>query len=168
MRYVRIFSFILVVGAVAASLSYSQAQKKTQAPPRAPDSNSAKHLKLLSVGAINLKQFAETPRASAPSSNQTHAKGKAKAGIARSTAGSGVSELQVVPEGFAGSGGALVLPTKNSSKAPLKDIHGQVDGALGSGAVTSNQINAAAGATSKSGKTSIFIQTNHATAQESH
>jgi hypothetical protein len=125
-------------------------------------------LKLLSIGAVSPNELTQIPRANAQSSKQKPANLKTKQRRAASAEDSSVSEFQAVSQGFGSSPAALALPANGSKKSRLKNVHGEVDGALGSGIVGGNQIGAAAGATSKSGKTSIFVQTNHATTQEAH
>jgi hypothetical protein len=122
-------------------------------------------LKLLSVGAVNPSEFSQSFPVKTQSSNQKPESNELKRHQADA---SGVAEFQAVSQAPDSPAGALVLRPEGSKKSALKKIHGEVDGALASGIVGGNQVGAAVGATSKSGKTSIFVQTNHATIQEPH
>jgi hypothetical protein len=55
---------------------------------------------------------------------------------------------------------SLVLKQDDSKKSPLKDVHGEVHGESGSGAVQSSRVGASAGTKTKDGKTYIFLQTD--------
>ncbi len=86
-----------------------------------------------------------------------------KASSSTAAAGSGVQEFQIVsPDMLGGAPG----PTKSSKGKWLKNVHGEVYGATGSGGAPGNQAGGAVGATSKSGKTSIFMQTDHVSGPE--
>lgn len=154
----------LIVTLAAASLSYSQAQKKTQAPAKRHDLDSRQKLQLLSIGAVDPNALVQA--VAAESAKQKVAKSKAKANATSSAEPSDVSEFQTVSHGSNPGTPDLVLPDKSSSKAKLKNIHGEVYGGLAPGISSSNEVSGAAGATSKNGKTSIFIQTNHASNPE--
>lgn len=124
-------------------------------------------LKLLSVGAVIPKDLTEAPCLSSQCSGKKRVKGTAKHSRVRTSRPSGVSEFQAVSGDFESPSGAPVLRSNSSKTSALRNIHGEADGALASG-IVGNQVGAAAGATSKSGKVSIFVQTNHATIQEPH
>lgn len=68
-----------------------------------------------------------------------------------------VLELRPAAEA-AGSGGAGVAP-KSSKKAPLKDVHGRVYGSSDAKNPGTHRTGGAVGASSKSGKTSVYVET---------
>jgi hypothetical protein len=166
----RIGLHTLILVLVVAPLGYSQASKKSPAPAKAHKLTSAKKLELLSIGAISPKALIQAPLSTARAANKKGDKDTTRRSVTLSTQGSGVSEFQAVPQGFNIANRDLVLTGESSTKSRLKNIHGEVDGALAQGVAGSNQISAAAGATSKSGKTSIFIRADHTTNRdlESH
>ncbi|HTV54158.1 MAG TPA: hypothetical protein VMI06_04505 [Terriglobia bacterium] len=156
------------VAARSKDHSSLEARKRSKASPKTAGLNSAEKLHLISVGVPDPKGMPEAPplleqslRLKAPTANS-----KAQAGP--STANAAVSEFQTESHNFGASSGGLVVPSSHSRESALKSIHGEVDGALAGGSVGANQADGAVGATSKSGKTSIFLQTSHATVQEPH
>jgi hypothetical protein len=190
MSVMRKCSWFLFVALVGSSFAYPQAaknsseqgpgaarlkthpsvevQKGSKASPKPAGLNSVKKLQLISVGIADPKSMPESLPLMGQSLGLRASTASAKGQPGRSSADPGVSEFQAVSHDFGGSSGALVVPSSGSGKSALKDIHGEVDGALAPGSVGGNQIGGAVGATSKNGKTSIFIQTNHATVQEPH
>jgi hypothetical protein len=144
----------------------SGAQKPNKLSPKVAAVNSPTKLQLMSISAVSLKALAESLPVAGQSGGQKSPRGNVKAATKASSEDSGVSEFEAVSGDSGGSGGMLAIPSSGSRKSALKDIHGEVDGALGQGSVGANQIGGAVGATSKSGKTSIFLQTNHTTVQE--
>jgi hypothetical protein len=74
---------------------------------------------------------------------------------------SDVVELQSVSHA-AGTLDPFLVDQKDHSKSPLKNVHGDLYGATDSGALGGNQVDGAVGATTKSGKTSVYVQTDHA------
>lgn len=56
----------------------------------------------------------------------------------------------------AAAGGSAVV-TKDSKKSPLKNVHGEISGAAGAGR---NREAGKVGASSKSGKTSVYVETD--------
>jgi hypothetical protein len=186
MSVMRKCSWFLLAMLVGSSLGYPQAADSTNSPvaarPKARPSleaqkgskvspkrarvNSAKKLQLISVGVPDPKGISESLPLLEQSLGLKASTASAKAQAGPSTANAVVSEFQTVSHNFGASSGALVLPSNGSSKSALKSIHGEVDDALAPGSGGANQVGGAVGATSKSGKTSIFLQTNHTTVQE--
>jgi len=73
---------------------------------------------------------------------------------------SAVTEFRAVPPGQANDG-RQPAPTNSGQKAesgPLKDVHGSVYGGSGAAGSSARTTGAAAGASSKSGKTSVYIE----------
>jgi hypothetical protein len=149
----------IAIIALAVSVTAGAQTAKTHQVASQPSSKTANKLDIL-TGPVNPLELAKTirPAAKAASSKQ------AKPGASASAAVPVVSELSALP--LSADQSALAFKSKDSKKSPLKDVHGQVDGSLGNAGW--QQAGAAAGATSKNGKTSVFVQTNHATAQEPH
>ncbi|HUY13053.1 MAG TPA: hypothetical protein VMX16_05375 [Terriglobia bacterium] len=83
-------------------------------------------------------------------------------------ANSGVVELQSAAPGSLSGGGPLVVPTKDSKDSLLKNIHGDVYGSTAAGVAGNNAEDGAVGATSKGGKTSVYVQTDHSQGQLLH
>jgi hypothetical protein len=69
----------------------------------------------------------------------------------------GVMEFQPVPSGTGPASSSGVIQAGSQSKSPLKRVHGDLYGATGAaGQAASGSV----GATSKSGKTSVYIQSD--------
>jgi hypothetical protein len=181
------FPYVLIAVLIGASLVYLQAamnksghiaagaQTKAQistraqrrnSPPTTPRLSSATKLKLMSIGTIRLKKISETVPLPATFSKGKVAKDRLKPGTTPSTADLGISEFQTVSNGFGVSSGGLAVPSSRSKGSILKSIHGELDGEVAPGRFGANQVDGAAGGTSKSGKTSIFLQASHTTVQE--
>ena len=62
---------------------------------------------------------------------------------------------------------AATRQSKNSKKSPLKNAHGSIYGSAGAGGA-SREIAGSAGASSKSGATSIYVETDQSRASPSH
>jgi hypothetical protein len=62
---------------------------------------------------------------------------------------------------------AVTRQSKNSKKSPLKNAHGSIYGSAGAGSA-SREIAGSAGASSKSGATSIYVETDQSRASPSH
>ena len=77
--------------------------------------------------------------------------------------GDAVVEFHEAPPSSASPKGSAL--SKDSKKAPLKDIHGEAHGLAGSGV---NQEGGRVGGHSKDGKASIFIDANRAETSPSH
>lgn len=108
----------------------------------------AANLKLLGLAPVNPTALAKTlqPPAAKPSPKTS------------ATADSTVTEFQVASgTGQSHSGIAL----KNSKRPILKDVHGEAYRALAPGLDGGRAAGAAVGASSKGGKTHVFIETNH-------
>jgi cytoskeletal protein RodZ len=83
---------------------------------------------------------------------------------------SAVTEFRPVPPGQANDG-RQPAPTNSGQKAesgPLKDVHGSVYGASGTANSSVRTTGAAAGASSKSGKTSVYIEGRRARESSPH
>jgi hypothetical protein len=81
----------------------------------------------------------------------------------KTPSGDAVLELHETPPSAASpNGGAL---SKDTRKSPLKDIHGEAHGLAGVGA---NQEGGKVGGHSKDGKTSVYVETDHAGTSPSH
>ena len=78
---------------------------------------------------------------------------------AKPMASFGVTELEPVAGNLEASGDKAGASSKSPKKAALKDVHGNLYGALGP---EGHEAGGAAGATSQGGKTSVYVQTEHA------
>lgn len=75
-------------------------------------------------------------------------------------ADSGVVELQSASSGRLNGSRAVVSPKKDS-KDSLKNVHGDLYGSTAGGIAGNNTESGAVGATSKGGKTSVYVQSDH-------
>jgi hypothetical protein len=94
---------------------------------------------------------------------RTAKKGPALKGVIAVKPGvdSGVVELQPLAHASPSGGKALVAPAKDSKDSFLKNVHGDLYGASAAGPIGANAESGAVGATSKGGKTSIYVETDH-------
>jgi hypothetical protein len=149
-------------GAHARTIS----QKSIRVSPKSARVKSAEKLQLINVGVGSPKAFPESLPLAGEAGALNAPWGSTEAHAGSAGAARGVSEFQAVSSNFDESGGALVAPASDSRKSALRNIHGEVDGALAPGRFGASQIGGAVGATSKSGKTSVFLQTNRSNVQE--
>lgn len=107
--------------------------------------------------------LAEITRASTAEAARSAAKEQAKQcaaeGSPDESAEPGVTELRPVAQDADASSGAVVAPRQASKKSVLKNIHGTVYGARGAKHKGDHRAGAAVGASSKGGKTSIYVET---------
>ena len=78
----------------------------------------------------------------------------------RESNGSAVTELHPVAPTSENSDAANTESPKTSKKSPSRNIHGSVYGASGSGGDSTRRSGGSVGASSKSGKTSIYVESN--------
>lgn len=84
------------------------------------------------------------------------------------SADSAVVELRpAAPRGVTG-GKPVVAASKDSKDSLLKNIHGDLYGSTAAGIAGNNAEGGAVGATSKGGKTSIYVQTNRSQDTQPH
>ncbi|MDE3181380.1 MAG: hypothetical protein KGM47_17190 [Acidobacteriota bacterium] len=147
-----------LLAACFASASLAPAQTKTTpkashsacAPSGKTKSSNTACLKLLSLGPVDPANLARTmpPPAST------------KAPQASSSRASVVTEFHAAPTSTALSMSGLNV--NEPKKKILKDVHGEIYGA---GAAGGHAEGAAVGATSKSGKIHVFVETGHNSVQ---
>ncbi|MGH9453178.1 MAG: hypothetical protein ACRD2O_04320, partial [Terriglobia bacterium] len=77
------------------------------------------------------------------------------------TADSAVVELQPAAPASVDGGKPVVAPSRDSKDSLLKNIHGELYGSTAAGIGGKNAEGGAAGATTKGGKTSIYVQSDH-------
>jgi hypothetical protein len=114
--------------------------------------------------------LAEVTRVSTTDAAQSVAKDKAKEkaqepGREDSTqkpADSSVTEFRPASPDAASSGETTAAPSKDSKKSALDRVHGTVYGSADPGNKGTHRTGAAAGISSKSGKTSIYVETERA------
>ncbi|MGH9400868.1 MAG: hypothetical protein ACRD2P_02035 [Terriglobia bacterium] len=156
----------VVMAATVVALAQAPPQSTSRAPSPRPTSNanepgktpetkavSREAAKLSSLTVVNPEALAKDVR---PETKST--KGAVKATVPSS--GSTVTEFQAAPEGAGLADGLLVESSKSPKRSALKNVHGDVMGALGQGNASGQAVGAAAGATTKSGKTYIYVQTD--------
>jgi hypothetical protein len=141
----------LLIG--AAAISQDSAKK-------GPDSPNAKG----SVSSTDKKPaLAQATRVSTDEAMRSAAQKQAKKATDEETPDKtpepDVLEFRPAAKGAESSGGAVVVPQKDSKKSALSNVHGTVHGSLdpkGSGA---QRTGASVGASSKSGKTAVYVET---------
>lgn len=107
----------------------------------------AANLRLIGIAPVNPMALAKTIRPPATKSSPKVGDG----------AHSSVTEFQVV----SGSTQEDATAARKSKRKFLKDVHGEAYGALAPGLDGGHAAGAAVGASSKSGKTHVFIETDH-------
>jgi len=76
-----------------------------------------------------------------------------------------VLEFKPAPASAESSGGAVVVPSKNSKKSVLGNVHGQVHGSVDGNNPGTRRAGASVGASSKSGKTAVYVETERGRTQ---
>ncbi len=79
-----------------------------------------------------------------------------------------VTEFHPARPDSAQTGGAIVTTLDESKKSVLKRVHGTVHGSTAAGTAGDRGGGAAVGAASKSGKTAIYVETNHSHSDTPH
>ncbi|MGH9432107.1 MAG: hypothetical protein ACRD3T_11245 [Terriglobia bacterium] len=142
--------------AVAHDVSATASTQKTSGRKIAPKISLLDATRVSTAGALKAAAEAKT--------DATASSHKALEGLSdsKSTAAeAGVVELQPVASGSLAGDKPLVTPSKSSKGSLLKNVHGEVYGSTGAGVAGNNAEGGAVGATSKGGKTSIYVQTDH-------
>ncbi len=150
-------AILLALGAFSASLlAQNSAQKSQSSASDHPTSQSVQKLKLLDSGPASPEALARTLH---PNS-QDSAKKTAKENSSGAIEGSAVQEFQISDR--ASSTSVKELSSKDSKKSLLKNVHGEAYGGTGSGNASMQAAGGAVGASSKSGKTYIYVEGSHA------
>lgn len=171
-----------MVAIVVVGLAVAVTQSNAQSPPPARGSVSKpaakagqqpeSKLTLLDATRVStddaIKDLQPAGKTAAkPNGKQPPAKGANSASKLESLPASDVVELQSAGRAVGGAD-PLRVHQKGGNKSFLKNVHGDVFGATDSGALGGNQMDGAVGGTSKSGKTSVYVQTDHAHNNWSH
>lgn len=151
------------IGAVAIALCLlvpaagrpQDVAKASSAKPAAREPAAPKSEKKPALAEITRVSTAEAARSAA----KEQAKQCAGEGSPEESAEPAVTELQPVAQDADASSGAVVAPTHESKKSVLKNIHGTVYGSRGARHKGDQRAGAAVGASSKGGKTSIYVET---------
>jgi hypothetical protein len=78
---------------------------------------------------------------------------------AEKTADPDVLELRPVPESTGPSGKIVVAPSEGSKQPALGKVHGRIYGSANAKGASTHRAGADAGASSKSGKTTVYVET---------
>ena len=97
----------------------------------------------------------------AKSAAQKNAGKAAEAKAVESSADESVTEFHPTRPDSAQTGGAIVTTSDESKKSVLKRVHGTVHGSAAAGTSGDRGGGASVGAASKSGKTAIYVETDH-------
>jgi hypothetical protein len=137
-----------------ATVAFGQEKVGTaaQKPPEEQSSTSAKKKPALTDSAR-----VDTNAALRDAVKQQATKGDPKDGK-ENPADSAVVEMRPADANASSSGDPVVV-SKKSKKGPLKDVHGKVYGATNSNNLGTRGGGGAVGASSKSGKTSVYVET---------
>ena len=76
-----------------------------------------------------------------------------------------VVEFKPAPASAEPSGDAVVVPSKGSKKSTLGNVHGQVHGSVDGNNPETRRTGASVGASSKSGKTAVYVETERGRTQ---
>jgi hypothetical protein len=146
----------MTLGAASWGAAQSAHEQESAAKPsKAP--RASQEVKLLDVTRVSTEEAAK--RAAQEKARETARSGTKKQEDAEPVSASAVSEFKAVSKAEGNSCvGDGVLP-KDSGKLPLKDIHGSIQGATGRGI---REGGAEMGASSKSGKTHIYVKSERA------
>ncbi len=131
--------------------------------PKTPSRKIAPKITLLdatrvsTAGALKAAAAAKQPDPTAKSHNLLEGVAASKP----SDANSGVVELQSAAPGSLAADKPWVERRTDSKDSLLKNIHGDVYGSTAAGVAGNNAEDGAVGATSKGGKTSVYVQTDH-------
>jgi hypothetical protein len=99
---------------------------------------------------------------------QENADQAADAKTVRSSADESVTEFQPTRADSAQTGGAVVTTSDESKKSVLKRVHGTVHGSAAAGNSGDRDAGASVGAASKSGKTAVYVETDHTRSDTPH
>jgi hypothetical protein len=139
----------------SAVLVIAEEPRKNSPPSQAspPASPSEKKPKLTDIVRVSTDQAIQSAAQKEAKKSSKDEKDAADSGVLEFHAGAIDSN----------TGNAVVAPS-GSKRVPLKNIHGTVFGSADSHALGTHGAGGAVGATSKSGKSSIYIETDHARA----
>lgn len=150
--------------ALLASLSaVPQGDKKSNPAENTPSSSSnstaSAQTKLIEATRVSTEEAARKAAEAESKKKQASEKAGTEKDTMKSIAPD-VSEIQPVAKTGGGSDDALRLPTEESKKSPLKDVHGSVYGTLDSGGSGNGGTGANIGASTKNKKAHIYVETN--------
>jgi hypothetical protein len=150
------FALALALLATSAAAPQSSSGQNTSRTPEAKAGETpakSEKAKLIDVTRVSTEEAAR--RAAEKKAEESAGNNSEKKEDAKKDTAAGVSELQPVTKAR-GSATAVHPAPQDSGNSPLKDIHGSVQGATGGG---THQGAAELGASSKSGKTHVYVET---------
>ena len=140
----------------AKSTSDSSPSRETSASPKTTGKPS-----LLDLTRVSTEEAAKS---AAPKSADKAAGAKA----AEASADDSVTEFHPARPDSAPTGGAVATTSDESKKSVLKRVHGTVHGSAAAGTSGDRGGGASVGAASKSGKTAIYVETDHSRRDTPH
>ena len=150
---------------VSICLLMSLVSAAQEAPKKSPDTPSPKS----SASTEKKPALAEVTRVSTDEAARSVAqkqttKGNEEEG-AKEDNEAAVVEFKPAPASGESSGGAVVVPSKKSKKSTLGNVHGQVHGSVDGNNPGTRRTGASVGASSKSGKTAVYVETERGRTQ---
>jgi hypothetical protein len=97
---------------------------------------------------------------------QKQARKSAEEDGAQKTTGADVLEFRPAPESSGSSGKSVVAPAEGSKKLPLGKVHGKIYGSVDAKGAGTHRAGAGVGASSKSGKTGVYVETERGRASQ--
>lgn len=141
-----------------ASTPQDTAKKSSDTPSPKSSASTEKKPALAEVTRVSTD---EATRSAA----QKQAKKTAEEEAAEEPSEPDVLELRPAPESAESSGGAVVVPSKDSKKSVPGNVHGTVHGSLDPKNTGTHRAGASVGASSKSGKTAVYVETERGRTQ---
>ena len=160
-----LFGLALTLFLAASGSAQETAAKATPdsgSSPETATSSKPKHQpSLLEVTRVSTEEAAR-------SATQKKAGKAADVKAVESSADESVTEFHPTRADSAQTGGAVVTTSDESKKSVLKRVHGTVQGSATAGTSGSRGGGASVGAASKSGKTAIYVEADHARRDTPH
>lgn len=133
----------------------STPQDTAKKSPDTPSPRSASAEKKPALAEVTRVSTEEAARSAA----HKQARKTAEEEVAEKSSESDVVELRPARENAESPGGAVVVPQKDSKKSALSKVHGTVHGSADPRNSGSRRTGASVGASSKSGKTAVYVET---------
>ena len=149
----RLKIWVLVAAAVILSALLCMAQEQPNSNPPSATARKVQEKAVLS-DAVRVNTKAAAVSAAKQKANKAASEKNRKGSSSED-----ILEFRPTTPDSAASGGTVV--SKGSKKGPLKGVHGTVYGSTDSKVTGTHNAGGALGASSKSGKTSIYVETDH-------
>ncbi|MGD0921784.1 MAG: hypothetical protein ABSA70_08500 [Terriglobia bacterium] len=153
-----LLSVALCVLVPVVSTPQDAAKKSPDTPSTKSSTSTAKKPALAEVTRVS------TDEAARSAAQKQTAKGNKEDG-AKEDNEAAVLEFKPAPASAESSGDVVVVPSKKSKKSVLGNVHGTVHGSLDSKNAGTHRTGASVGASSKSGKTAVYVETERSRTQ---